>query len=264
MDFLPPEQARVRDAIARAGAEYQRRNAAPIPVTRTQFQPFWTIQATAGQEVDGYAYDEASALMRAALSIHTGATEGRRWPGVSPGPGRDPFALVPSAAAARRSAAAEPWWKRIFAHADAAPTARPILPTQAFDPYLRQVRDVQRFGGAVHNEPVSTVADLLELERSVPAAMPATGLGLAEMMKERTVSGGGGVNAGLPGLTGFMGGFITDIVHSQGNDLTVEQSLDIAIQQRNALVRDGASKTLIAHWNKEIRDLLWIQRRMPI
>lgn len=261
MDLFPPAQSRVKLAIERASAEYLRRNGSPLPVRQTMTEPFWIVQANPGQKVDGHAYDEAAALMRAALAAGAAGAPGATHSG------NNPFATVPSASAARQSAAQQPWWRRVFAHSTAAPPARPVLSVQAFDPYLRVLRDDQRFSGAaVHNTPVATVADLLQLESSVPSAMPATSLGIVLAMQARTVSGGGvgDINAGLPGLTGLMGGILTDIVHSQGSGLTIEQSLDIAIQQRNTLVRDGGSKTLISHWNKEIRDLLWIQRRMPI
>lgn len=115
----------------------------------------------------------------------------------------------------------------------------------------------------VHSEPVSTVADLIELECSVPAALQATGLGLAEMMKVRTLSGGGGVNAGLPALTGFMSGYIGDIIYSQGNDLAIEQSLDIAI---TAAKRPGPREGIEdAHRSLEQGDPRpsWIRLRMP-
>jgi hypothetical protein len=44
---------------------------------------------------------------------------------------------------------------------------------------------------------------------------------------------------------------------------TPQVALNIAIQARNAAVKERASKTLIEDWNEEIRQLLWIMRRTP-
>lgn len=271
VDLLPPEQARVREALAAADAEYRRRNGQPIPIQRLPFDPFWIVQANEGQSVDAYAYDEAKALMEAALAARKPAAAPSPpavtpWPPSAAGSGPSPFSSVPSAAQARDRAASLPWWRRVFPDATAPPATVRVLPASAFDPYLRQMRDEHRFETEpVYQRPVQTIADLVELEDSVADAPPAPLAGGA-VAGHRTVSGGGGGFGGYfpVGLGQLMGGYMAEIVRSGAHDLTPQQYLDIAIQQRNYLVHEGGSKTLIAHWNREIRDLLGQIRRMPV
>jgi hypothetical protein len=54
-----------------------------------------------------------------------------------------------------------------------------------------------------------------------------------------------------------------DYAFALAREFTPQERLNMAILMRNALVEEGAAKSLIRYWNAEISDLLWLLRRMP-
>ncbi|MFF4324587.1 hypothetical protein [Streptomyces sp. NPDC001568] len=224
-------------AFAWADAEYRRRNGGtPIPAYRTSGPPYWSIGRLDSQvgEIDAFTYEEASALLNEAMkAAHL----------PKPPPGL--FVLVPSARNRRDKAASVPWWKRIFDDSAAGP---PPVTVPIADIYPRAVpiwRDPARDTAPVYEKPIQTLADLVALQ---PTSLPA-----------QTVSGGGAY------------GEIRNQMLHLGNEYAIalrsgfqpQVALNIAIQARNGVIRDGGSKVLIGAWNEEIRQLLWLTRRMP-
>ena len=228
-------------AFARADAEYRRRNGgAPIPAHPVAWEPYWGIGRldSPGGQVDAFAIEEASSLLAAAMSTRDPEQTARL------------FAAIPSAKVQRDAASRVPWWKRIFGDSTSGPP--PVgLPIRDIHPRAVPIwRDPVTDTSPVYNAPIVTMADLMVLQ---PSALPA-----------RTVSGGGGASGTAGDL---IRGQLTTLAHEYAlmlkGEFSPQLALNIAIQARNAAVQERATKTLVAHWNEEIRQLLWIMRRMP-
>ena len=236
MDIARPE---VR-AFERADAEYRRRNGgAPIPAHPTQWEPYWGIgrMDSPGRDVDAFAVEEASALLTAAMSA-------RNLPDGTPAL----FAQVPSAARRRAEAANIPWWKRIFGDSTAGqPPVR--APIDYLHPHAVPVWRDPATDTSPYDKPIQTFADLLALQ---PTALPTP-----------TVSGGGAWGEAKDRIYGRFESLSEEYARKLQGQFAPQEALNIAISARNAAVHERASKTLIAHWNEEIRQLLWIMRRMP-
>lgn len=228
-------------AFQRADAEYQRRNnGVPIPAHAVQWEPYWGIGRldARGGDVDAFAVEEASALLTAAMSVRTAPEQTERL-----------FARVPSAASRRREASAVPWWKRVFGDSTAGPPP-PRVPIADRHPRAVPIwRDPATDSAPVYDKPIQTVADLVALQ---PTALPA-----------RTVSGGGAWGEAKDRIYGQVGSLSQEYALELQGGFAPQDALNIAIQARDAAIRERASKTLIGHWNEEIRQLLWIMRRMP-
>ena len=237
-----------------ADEEFRRRNQRPLPLALNIARDGWIYDAR-GEDYDSLDLEEADSLARTAMGLRDLVASKKRPP---PGPGD--FVLVKSSAKARSELAAVPWWKRIFE--DGPPATPPQVPIRimqeqsfrAISDQLRQLPD----DAPVLSAPIATAADLAEIAAH---ATPATAE-QAQRFEQRgmTVSGGGGV---YNQLRNQMLNTAWDVGHALAIDLTPQQQLAIAIGQRNSLVNEGGAKSLIRHWNAEIRDLLWLLRRMP-
>ncbi|MFD3931752.1 hypothetical protein [Streptomyces sp. NPDC058614] len=222
-----------------ADAEYRQRNdGVPIPASPADSAPYWSIGRQDSQsgdfdDFDAFTYEETSALLTAAMNARHAAEKPQGL-----------FILIPSAKHRRQKAASVPWWKRIFDDSAAGP---PPVPVSISDVHPRAVpiwRDPATDTAPVYDKPIQTLADLLALQ---PMAPPA-----------RTVSGGGAWNDRGP-LTEMT----LEYAKALQGSIAPQDALNIAIQARNAAISEGAPKSLIGHWNEEIRQLLWLQRRMP-
>ncbi|GAA4410037.1 hypothetical protein ACFQV2_31360 [Actinokineospora soli] len=232
MDIVRPE---VR-AFDRADAEFRRRNGVPIPAHPTSWEPYWglgRLDPPSG-EVDAFAVEEASALLTASMSTRDPDQAARL------------FAQVPSARLRREHAASIPWWKRIFNSSDPQP---PRVPIADLHPRAVPVWRDPATDTAVYDKPIQTLADLLALQ---PAALPG-----------QTVSGGGAWGEAKDRIYAQFESLSAEYARKMQGQFAPQEALNIAIHARNAAVDARASKTLIAHWNEEIRQLLWIMRRMP-
>lgn len=244
----------VETVLQWADVEFRRRNQRPLPLTVNVGRDGWIYDAR-GEDYDSLELEEAESLARTAMGLRDLVASKKRPP---PEP-RD-FALVPFSARARSDLAAVPWWKRIFE--DGPPSTPANVPIdvmrepafRVINEQLRQLPDDE----PVYAAPIATVADLAEIEAY---ATPATAE-QAQRFEQRgmTVSGGGGV---YEQLRNQLLNTAWDTGHALAIDLTPQQQLAVAIGQRNSLVREGGAKSLIRHWNAEIRELLWLQRRMP-
>lgn len=179
-------------------------------------------------------------------------------------PGRGLFASVPLGKVQREPTfyANTPWWRRLFSSPPTYPSSVSIDILHEI-PQLRQINATlaQRVGFgsiSVYREPVSNGLNLSQLSSGTEAVTPRqqdsfTRIGL--------VTGGGlGDTPGTQIVSSLLS-TAWDMAHQTG--FTDQQYLAIAIAQRNHLVASGGDKRLIASWNAEIKQLLWVIKRTP-
>jgi hypothetical protein len=178
-------------------------------------------------------------------------------------PGRGLFTSVGLASVERSPGRlrAIPWWRRLFT---AEPSVPPDIPIDIVNE-LVQVRQINsqllasKSGASlrVYQAPIRNGLDLSHVfAQSYPLTnrqtLAATARGI--MSPERPVL--------IDVLSMQLINTAWDVAHWTG--LTLEQHLAIAIAQRNSLVGGGRSKVLLAAWNEEIKQLLWIMKRTPM
>ncbi|MFJ3993091.1 hypothetical protein ACIPWY_31110 [Streptomyces sp. NPDC090032] len=222
-----------------AEAEYRQRNdGMPIPASPTLWEPYWVfgrLDDSQSGDYDAFTYEETSALLSAAMNAR-----------LAPEQPRLLFLLIPWAKHQRQQAASVPWWKRIFDDSAAGPPSVHVPITDIHPRAVPIWRDPATDTAPVYDKPIQTFADLLALQ---PMTLPL-----------QAASGGTGA---YEAIRGQLMDLAWDWANALRGDFTPQAALNIAIQARDGAIRNGGSKALVGAWNEEIRQLLWLLRRMP-